>query len=357
LKRKGFDDMVAYVPGWQPPDREGWVKLNTNESPYAPPEEVLEEIRANVDATLRLYPDPAARELRELVVSVLLSGIDPSLGIENVMWGLGSDEILDLLLRTFVDPGDHIVYFNPSYGMYDVLARVYLAERTVLDLDDDFDIPPDLDLPEGKLLIICSPNNPNGRSFSNETIERLCSAFSGIVLVDEAYADFASTTALSILSANPKLVVARTFSKSASLAGERIGILVGAREIIDAISVVKLPFNMTRLNQVAACASLRHYDKIQENLAKIIEQRERLAREIPNVDPNLTPLPSDANFLLVQCPSAEYARGLMEGLKERKVLIRYFEKPRLSSYVRISVGSPEENDILLETLAEVLKTL
>ncbi len=336
---------------------EKWIKLNTNESPYGPPKEVIKEIQSAVNDSLRLYPDPSAKTLRELAVKVMLSPLNPALTPENVLVGLGSDEIIDLIMRAFVDPGDGIVFFRLSYGMYDVLARLYSANRIVLEFDENFTIPPSLSIPPAKLLIICSPNNPNGKSFSNEQIGRLCCDFQGLVIVDEAYADFATTTAIPLLQQYPNLAIVRTFSKSYSLAGERVGILVGTKEIVAMLNTVRLPFNMTRINQVAACASLRHYDKVKVLVGNIIRERERLAHEIPRCCPNLKVLPSDANFLLIQCPSPAYAKAIMDGLTARKILIRHFEKSGLESYVRITIGTQPQNEVVLASLLEITKTL
>ncbi len=345
------------MPGSQPPDVEQWIKLNTNENPYGPSKEVLKEIKAAVNDSLRLYPDPSARELRELIVKTILAPLKPDVAIGNVLCGLGSDEILDLIMRAFVDPGDGVAFFRLSYGMYDVLARVYAANRIILDLDENFALPPDLALPNAKLLLLCSPNNPNGKSFSNEEISRICKSFPGIVIVDEAYADFAKTTAISLLAQFPNLLIVRTFSKSYSLAGERIGFVVGDRQVIDALNTVRLPFNLTRLNQVAACASLRHVDQAKEMIRRIVRERDRLEHVIPLSCPGLKVLPSDANFLLVKCPSPAYAKAIFEALTARKILIRYFDKPGLESYVRITIGTQQQNEVVLATLETFVKTL
>ena len=345
------------MPGWQPPDVEKWIKLNTNENPYGPSKVVLEEIKSAVTDSLRLYPDPAMRALRECIVKTILQPIAPNLTVDNVTCGLGSDEILDLVMRAFVDPGDKIVFFRLSYGMYDVLARVYSANRIALDLDENFRIPPNIAVPAGKLLILCSPNNPNGKSFSNGEIGRLCRDFPGLVVVDEAYADFAKTTAIALLTEFPNLCIVRTFSKSFSLAGERIGFIVGNKEIVEALNTVRLPFNLTRLNQVAAIASLRHIDNAKAIVTKIIRERERLARVIPLSCPQLKVLPSDANFLLIKCPSASYAKAIIEGLAQRKILIRYFEKPDLETYIRITIGTESQNEIVLANLEEIVKII
>lgn len=336
---------------------EQWIKLNTNENAYGPSKEALKEIKAAVNDSLRLYPDPSARELRELIVKNILAPIQPGLTIDNVVCGLGSDEILDVIMRAFIDPGDGVAFFRLSYGMYDVLARVYAAKRIALDLDENFALPPDLTLPDAKLLLLCSPNNPNGKSFSNEELGRLCQRFAGLVVVDEAYGDFAKTTAISLLNQFPNLVVVRTFSKSYSLAGERIGFVVGDKQVVDALNTVRLPFNLTRLNQVAACASLRHNDQAKEIIRRIVQERERLAHVIPLCCPKLKVLPSDANFLLIKCPSPAYAKAIMDALTARKILIRYFEKPGLESYVRITIGTSQQNEIVLAVLETFVKSL
>ncbi|MHA1730596.1 MAG: pyridoxal phosphate-dependent aminotransferase, partial [Promethearchaeota archaeon] len=232
LLRKDWEKRKPYIPGEQPSDPESWVKLNTNENPYPPPPEVVEEIKSAVDGHCRLYPDPTCKDLRKMISSVLIQDFKTVSNVNSVLVGLGSDEILDIIMKTFIDPGDEVVYFSPSYGMYEVLTDLYAGKKRVIPLSGDFEIPPEAYTASGKLILICSPNNPNGKSTPNGTIEKICQSFPGIVVVDEAYADFSGTSALPLLKSYENLIVIRTFSKSFSMSGIRVGFAVADPDVV-----------------------------------------------------------------------------------------------------------------------------
>ncbi|GAB4321905.1 MAG: histidinol-phosphate transaminase [Promethearchaeota archaeon] len=354
LLRKNWTYVKAYKPGEQPADPEGWVKLNTNENPYPPPRGVLDDLVSAATGAVRLYPDPTCQALRSIISSTILPENRSVSGVDSVLVGLGADELLDLVMRTFLDQGDDVVYCYPSYGMYPVLAAALGANKVELQLNDDFSVPDAAFKAKGKLFILCSPNNPDGRSVPNDTIRRLCESFPGIVLVDEAYADFSETTALPLLRDLPNLLVARTFSKGYSLAGLRVGYLVGDRSVVREIQKVKLPFNVPLLSQVAATSAVKHRAEQKELNAKVVAERERLAKALAEV-PKLEVLPSDANFLLIKLPDQSVALKIFWELKKRKILIRHFPKKRLYEFLRITVGTPEQNDKFLEGFKEVAK--
>lgn len=355
LLRKDWQTKKPYKPGEQPANPEEWVKLNTNENPYPPPQEVLDDIRQAIDGTLRLYPDPTAQDLRKMISSVLLPEFRTISGVNSVLVGLGSDEILDILLKTFIDPGDEVVYFTPSYGMYSVLAKLYGAKTTEIPLAGDFSIPEDAmtKFPEkAKLLFLCSPNNPNGKSTDNDSITAMCKKFPGIVVVDEAYADFAPTSALSLLKRQKNLIVVRTFSKSYSMAGIRAGFLVASPEIVKELSRAKLPFNVPYLSQVAAVAAIKHRKKQAELNQKIIDERTRLIGELSTY-PQLAVLNSDANFVFTKFPDQATAMKFFWELKKKKILVRQFTQRGLYEYIRVTVGTIEQNDKFLQAFAEI----
>jgi len=351
LVRNNLKNYSTYETEEQPPD-DDWVVLNTNENPYPPLPEILNDIKKAVNANIRLYPDPTSFELRKLVLSVLLSDKDTLTNRNSIFIGNGSDEILDVIFKVFIDPGDEIVIFYPTYGLYKVLATLYNAKINELKLNNDFSIPESAYSAKGKLLFINSPNNPNGQSFGNAAILKLCGNFPGIIVVDEAYADFSDKTSLPLLKKVKNLIVIRSFSKSFSLASLRIGYALADPSIIKEMNRVKLPYNTNYLGQVAALSCIKHRTKIYEQNKKIIEERERLIKELDKF-PGISVLPSDANFIFVKFEDESKTLKFIWDLKEMKILIRHFSKPGLYNYIRVTIGTKEDNEKFLDAFNQV----
>jgi len=352
LFRENLKNFAPYEPGEQPVG-EGWIKLNTNENPYPPLPEVVEEIRNAVNDKIRLYPDSLALEARKAVLNQLVRDENTLTDRNTVFIGNGSDEILDIIFKIFIDPGDEIVFFNPSYGMYKVLAALYSAKIREITLNPDFSIPDSGFTARGKLMFICSPNNPNGKSYGNATILKICGSFPGIVVVDEAYAEFSNQTSLSLLKKVKNLIVVRTLSKSFSLAGLRFGYVLADASIIKEMNKVKLPFNTSYLTQIAAVASIKHRRKILAQNQKVIQERERLTQELNSYE-GVSVLPSDAMFILVKFEDKSIALKFFWDFKDKhKILVRHFGKPGLYQYLRITVGTAEQNNKLLEVFKEL----
>ena len=347
LFRETLKNYSAYEPGEQPTG-DGWTKLNTNENPYPPIPEVIEEIKNAVNDKLRLYPDPLALEVRKAVLNQLLQDKDTLTNRNTIFIGNGSDEILDVIFKVFIDPGEEIVFFYPSYGMYKVLATLYNARIKEINLNEDFSLPDAAYSTKGKLMFISSPNNPNGKSFGNAAILKTCSTFPGIVVVDEAYADFSEQTCLSLLKKVKNLIVLRTFSKSFSLASLRFGYALADASIIKEMNNVKLPFNTTYLTQIAALASIKYRSKIFEQIKKIIEERQKLTQNLNSFE-GVSVLPSDANFILVKFEDKSKALKFVWDFKDKhKILVRHFSKAGLYPYIRITIGTEAQNNKLLE---------
>jgi len=298
LIRENLRKYSAYEPVEQPME-DGWVKLNTNENSFPPIPEVLTDLKKAINEKLRLYPDPTSFELRKEILNVLLRDKDTLTNRNSIFIGSGSDEILDVIFKVFIDPGDEIVIFYPTYGLYKVLATLYNAKINEIQLNEDFSIPDNAFSAKGKLMFINSPNDPNGKSIGNATILKLCGSFPGIVVVDEAYADFSTQTCLPLLKKAQNLIVYRSFSKGFSLASLRIGYALADAEIIKEMNRVKLPFNTNYLGYIAALSSIKHNKKISEHNEKILEERRRLS-EVLNKYDGITVLPSDANFIFVK---------------------------------------------------------
>ncbi|MBD3188068.1 histidinol-phosphate transaminase [Candidatus Bathyarchaeota archaeon] len=353
-----YDRFKGYTPGEQPGT--GWLKLNTNENPYDPPQSVIDDIKAGLE-DLRKYPDKDTRELKKQLTFNVRVDKSSALKMDNIVAGCGSDEMLDIIFKTFVNPEDRVVFFEPSYGMYKVLCNMYRATPVTIPLNEDFTIPEEKATSTlGKLMIICSPNNPNGARVPNEIISKICNAFDGIVVVDEAYIDFADGSAIGLLKEHPNLIILRTFSKSYSLAALRVGYIITlTRDIILALRKVKLPFNVNLPAQVAALSALKHQDEFDEIIEKIKSERERLAAKINAIE-HLSVLPSDANFILVKINVGAEKRNqkvtqkLFWELKKKKILVRWYMTRRLYAYLRVTIGKPEENDLLADAMEECL---
>ena len=353
----------AYVPGEQPRIA-GLVKLNTNENPYPPSPKVLAAVRDAVDERLRLYPNPTSQALRERLAK--LHGCTPA----HVFVGNGSDEILALAVRAFVEPlargrtaarpaaRSVVQYFTPSYSLYPVLADTHGAARNAVPLAPDFDLPPVAALGRGRrwrfdaaLTLVTTPNAPTGRGYATAALDALAAAMRGVVLFDEAYVDFAEDHALALALKYPHVLVARTFSKAYSLCFQRVGYVVGHPVLIDALDRIRDSYNVNGLGQIAARATLDHLPYYRANFARVIRTRETLARALAKVGFDV--LPSQTNFLLVR-PPAFPARVWLERLRARKILVRWFSAPEIRDYLRISIGTDRETQALMRAVRQIL---
>ncbi len=343
--RKHLTSVKSYIPGEQPTDG-AYIKLNTNENPYPPSPRVFEAIARVNGGEMRRYPDAVWRGLRAKISDVY------GVGAEQVFVGNGSDEVLSLLIRTFVDPGEKVVYMYPTYVLYETLADINAVEYQQVELDDDFDIPAEAFEKEGKIFFVANPNSPTGRPVPIEAIERLCDSFPGIVIADEAYADFGNSSCIKMLKDRRNLVVLRTFSKSFSLASIRVGFAMASKELIGDLMKTKDSYNVNLLSQVAAEAALKDIEYMRESVKKITKTRERLTAGLHKMGFDV--YPSESNFLLARPPDGN-ARKMYEELKRRKILVRYFPLRRLEDRLRITIGTDVEIDALLRELEDFLK--
>ncbi len=343
LIRKSVRTLEAYTPGEQP-RRPGLVKLNTNENPYPPSPWVAEALTALPVETLRLYPDPASTGLRQTIADL------HEVGLDQVFAGNGSDEILALCTRAFVEDDGTIGYFMPSYSLYPVLAAIRAVRGVASELTESFEWPA-RDPEPASLFFLTNPNAPTSMQFPKGKISAFCKRFSGVVLVDEAYVDFARESCLDLAKTRPNVLVMRTMSKSYSLAGIRCGYVVGPEPLISALFKIKDSYNLNRLTQVAATAALKDQASMRENAERIKATRGRLSTELEKL--GFTVSPSEANFLWAK-PGRQTAGALFEALKAEGILIRYFPGERTGDHVRITVGTDEEVDRLLEVLGGLI---
>jgi len=334
--------MHAYVPGEQPAGGRV-IKLNTNENPYPPAPGVIAAVAAAASADLRLYPEPSAKPLREEAARCY--GVGP----EQVLVGNGSDELLTMLMRAIVGVDDIVVFPEPTYSLYDTLVTIQEGRSLTIPFPPDFTLPPALWAAEGQLMMICNPNAPSGSITPIATIAELASGFDGVVVVDEAYVDFApaSATALPLLGSHDNMIVLRTFSKSFSLAGMRIGLAFGHPDLLAQIAKVKDSYNLNRVAIVAGVAALVEIAWMQRNVARIVTSRARLCERLAGLGYDV--LPSAANFVLARRPGEDQG-PVQAALRARGILVRHFATDRLRDALRISVGTDEEIDRLLTEL-------
>jgi histidinol-phosphate aminotransferase len=344
--RSNIEAIQGYVPGEQP--REGdFIKLNTNENPYPPSPRVLSALRKAADRSLRLYPEPLSDGLRSAAAAIY--GVSP----ENIVVGNGSDELLSILMRCFVGAHDRVFYPEPTYSLYDTLIAIQEGVKVAIPYPTDFSLPEELFSQTAALTFVCNPNSPSGTLLSLEAVEKLARTISGVLVVDEAYIDFADgekVSAISLLQSRPNVVVLRTFSKSFSLAGMRIGLAFAAEEIIAGMNRVKDSYNVNRLSQIAAVEALRDRPWMRRNVRRIQSSRKKLTAGLKKM--GFRVYPSQANFVMA-CRRGENQKGLYEELKRRRILVRYFDQPRLQDCLRITVGAPGEVKTLLQKMAEI----
>ncbi|MDO3378126.1 histidinol-phosphate transaminase [Geoalkalibacter halelectricus] len=345
--RPNIKHMAGYVPGFQPRDEQRWIKLNTNENPYPPSPQVREAILAELGedgACLRQYPDPPSAAAR--AEAAHLYGFDPSW----VILANGSDEVLNNLIRAFADAGEEIAYVHPSYSYYATLAEIQGARVRTFALGEGWEL---LDFPEryaGKLFFLTNPNAPLGFSYPLEFIEELAGRVDGMLVVDEAYADFAEENALALVKKHENVVVTRTLSKSYALAGMRLGLAVARPEVIAALDKIRDHYNLDRLAQAAALAALRDQEYFRAAVEKIRATRDWFSTELRVIDYSV--IPSSGNYVFAAPPDRNGKR-VYEALFARRILVRYFSDPALSHGLRISIGTREEMEALLNALREI----
>ena len=342
--RRNIARMDGYLPGEQPKE-EGFVKLNTNENPYPPSPAVLSAIAREAGGTLRLYPDPESTRLRRQAAETY------RFDLEQVIAGNGSDDLLAMIARAFIGEGDALCCPVPTYTLYDTLVRIQGGRVRGIPYPEDYSLPKGLFRNRAKVTVVASPNSPSGTSVPLAALSGLASAVRGILVVDEAYADFAEETALPLARERENVVVLRTFSKSFSLAGMRIGLGFGHPRILAGLNKVRDSYNLDRLAIAAGEAALADIGWMERNAARIRKTRERLATALPAL--GFVPFPSQSNFLLARRRGGKSARPVFEELKRRRILVRYFDTPRLSGCLRITVGTDAEIDTLLAALAEI----
>jgi histidinol-phosphate aminotransferase len=338
--------MAGYVPGEQPQGG-GFIKLNTNENPYPPSPRVKQALVEAISDRLRLYPDPMATEFRRAVAE--LHGVEPDM----VLAGNGSDDLLTILIRAFIGPGDLAGFPSPSYLLYSTLVALQDGRSVVAPYSGDWTLPRNaLALPGLKLFFLANPDSPSGTALDRNQIVELANSLDCPLLVDEAYADFADPRhhALPLLEDHPNVIVTRSFSKGYSLAGIRLGYLIARSDIVAQLVKVKDSYNCDMLSQVAGAAGLRDQGYLAETRAKIVATRGRLTTALRSM--GYTVPDSQANF--VWATEGPPAHETLQRLKDHKILVRLMTYPGYPAGLRISIGTDAEIDHLVETLRAIV---
>ena len=340
--------MTEYLPGEQPDNIEQFIKLNTNESPFPPTPPVLEAIKNACDGSLRKYPNPNADPLRKEMASQL----GGSFSENNIFVSNGSDEIFTLLFRGFIEKTGLAAFAYPSYSLYYTMAEANGINYEKVSLTYNFDYDLDLFLKKKyNLIILTSPNNPTGTSLSVKQIEEFLQKFKGLLVIDEAYVDFYGGSAVDMVLKYDNLIVTRSFSKSYSLAGLRVGLAIANPDIIQGFLKLKDSYNIDRLALAGALAALKDQKGFKYNMQMLRNNKEYLEERLEALGFEI--VPSKGNFVFTKHSSFPSEKLYLE-LKERMILVRYFKGDIQNKYVRISVGSMQEIKRLIESIGEII---
>ncbi len=343
-----FSSLKPYVPGEQPRDTV-YIKLNTNESPFPPEEAVIQAVREEADK-LRLYPDPTGLKLREALADCY------GFSADNYLLGNGSDEVLFLAILAFCDAEHPMVCPELSYGFYPVLADLCGIERKTVPLKDDFSLDPEGFLKEKGMIVLANPNAPTGIELPTDQIERMLrSDPDWLVLVDEAYVAFGAKSCLPLLTRYDNLLIVRTFSKSHSLAGARLGFAAGSPDVIRDMETVRNsfhPYNINRMTMAAGITALKNEEIFRQNAGIIIKNREMTREALQKM--GCLVLPSKANFLFASPPDGR-GEDWYRNLKAKGILVRWFADKKTAPFIRISIGTQEQMKAFLKASKEYIE--
>ena len=348
---KYWTDLVhqldPYVPGEQPQDQQ-FIKLNTNENPYPPSAEVAKTIQAYAHDSLRLYPDPESIHLRQTLATY------HNIDIEQIFVGNGSDEVLAHSFQAFFKQAEAILFPDISYSFYTVYCALYQIDYQTVALDDTFCVnPADYKRSNGGI-IIANPNAPTGIAMDLDSVREMLNHNDSVVIIDEAYVDFGAESAIELIGQYPNLLIIRTFSKSRSLAGLRLGYALGQHELIEGLDRVKNSFNsypIGSLDSAIAIASLNDEKYFQQCRERILDTRSWLSDSLVKL--GFEVLPSSSNFLFARHQSRS-ASDLYIGLKDNAILVRHFKSARIENFLRISIGTDDECAALIDALKQLL---
>ncbi|MBE6733123.1 MAG: histidinol-phosphate transaminase [Ruminococcaceae bacterium] len=343
-----LDHLVPYTPGEQPKDMK-YIKLNTNESPF-PTSETAQRLALEAASNLQLYSDPECRDLVNTAAEYF------GVSTDQIIFTNGSDEVLNFAFMAFCENG--AVFPDITYGFYSVFAKLNGVDFKEIPLKQDFSVDINDYMGVNKTVFLANPNAPTGIALGLDDIEKIVKSNpNNVVVIDEAYVDFGAESAISLINKYDNLLVTQTFSKSRSLAGGRLGFGIGSKALIRDLNTIKYstnPYNVNSMTAAAGIGSLIDDEYIRANCEKIKENREYLVKELKKLDFTMTD--STANFIFAKHSSIS-GKDIYLRLKEKGVLVRYFDKERLKDYTRITIGSKEQLEVLIDKLKEIIKEL
>ena len=342
--RKNIDKLEGYVPGFQPEDSDV-VKLNTNENPYPPSPAVMQSLAALDGEDLRRYPAPLGDSFRKAAASVL------NLKPENIICTNGGDDLLTICFRAFCDEKRAVAYPVPTYSLYPVLAEMQNCPAVEIDSQTE-NLIEKLIQADAALTIICRPNAPTATCLAKEDVEKLATGLKGMLLIDEAYVDFAEDNCTDLISKFDNAIILRSMSKGYSLAGLRFGFGIANKEIISGLMKVKDSYNVDAVAVRAATAAIEDQEYFKANVEKIKSERQRLTQALRETGFKVND--SRANFILAECNNCN-ADTLYEQLTRQKIFVRYWNVPGLEDKLRITIGTKEQNDKLLEAINQIIQ--
>jgi len=340
--------LKPYVPGEQPKDKK-YIKLNTNENPYPPSPKVIQAIEKVANSDLKLYPDPEVDCLRTTIANYY------GLKKDEIFVGNGSDEVLGFSFMAFFNPGEPILFPDISYSFYKVYANLFNIDYKLASLDEAFNIPLNKFLEKNGGIVIPNPNAPTAKYIDVESLEELIkNNADSVVIIDEAYIDFGGESSVKLIKNYPNLLVVQTLSKSRSLAGLRVGFAMGNKELVTALNMVKNSINSYTIDRLAlagANAAFEDKDYFENTRKKIIKTRERTIKSLKEI--GFKVIDSKANFIFISYPKI-YAEILFKELRDKGILVRYFNDDRIDNYLRVSIGTDDEMDKFVEALKEII---
>jgi histidinol-phosphate aminotransferase len=342
--RENIEKVKGYEPGFQPKETDV-LKLNTNENPYPPSPAVMKVLAEISTERLRRYPDPVGNEFQQAASEV--NGVQP----ENIMCCNGGDDLLTIACRAFCDESRPVAYPVPTYSLYPVLAKLQNCNAIEIPFDDEFNLPVRLTSTDAALTIVCNPNAPNGSFISIDEMASLADELSGILLIDEAYVDFAEANCAGLVKEYDNVIILRSMSKGYSLAGMRFGYAIAQPDLIKGLMKVKDSYNVDAVAVAVAAAAIKDQKYFSETTEKVKKARGLLVAQLRDLEFEVPE--SCANFVLAQSKNCK-ASKIYDKLIERRIYVRYFNLPGLNNKLRISVGTKEQNDKLISALKEIL---
>jgi len=343
--RENIEKARSYEPGFQPSQTDEAIKLNTNENPYPPSPKVLKVLSEITAEQLRRYPDPQGNAFRQAAAEI--NGVQP----DNILCCNGGDELLNIAIRAFCDENRPVAYPVPTYSLYPVLANIQNCKAIEIPFDSEFNLPAKLSATGAALTIVCNPNAPTGTFINVGELASLADELKRVLLIDEAYVDFAETNCTSLVKDLDNVIILRSMSKGYSLAGLRFGYAIARTELIAGLMKVKDSYNVDAVAIALATAAIKDQQYFKENVEKVKENRKELAEQLRLLNfevPN-----SSTNFVLAKSKNGK-AGEIYDKLVQRGIYIRYFDLPGVDDKLRITVGTKEQNQKLLSALQDIL---